>query len=101
MDSIVVAFSRLGDPRLPPPLIDVSRRGSSGPVVDVTPTPNGVSPDSVVFTFDGINEGDTKTITFNVKIPAEPGLYGNAVLVYEGSHPDRAKGVRLETHVRR
>ncbi|HET7481386.1 MAG TPA: hypothetical protein VFK89_00860 [Actinomycetota bacterium] len=101
MDSVVVAFSRLGDPRLPPPLIDVAAKREPGAITDITPSPNGTSPDRVVFTFDGIREGDSRTITFRVEMPADAGFYGNAILVYEGSHPGRAKGVRLETHVRR
>ena len=101
MDSVVVAFSRLGDPDLPLPLIDVSARGETGPIVAVSPSPNGASPDRVVFTFGGIDEGGRMTITFRVQIPEETGFYGNAVQVYEGSHPNRARGVRLETHVRR
>jgi hypothetical protein len=101
MDSVVVAFSRLGDPDLPLPLVDVAARGKEGPVVDVSPSPNGTSPDRVVYTFDGIDEGDSLTLEFRVRIPETPGFYGNAVQVYEGSHPDRARGVRLETHVRR
>ena len=101
MDSVAVAFSRLGDPQLPLPLIDVAAKDAKGPVVDVSPSPNGTSPDRVVFTFDGIDEGDSETILFTILVPEEPGLYGNAVQVYEGSHPNRARGVRLETHVRR
>ena len=99
MQSVVVAFSRLGDPKLPLPIVDVAPPNGEGPVVDVTPKPNAVSPDGVIYTFSGLDEGDALTITFRLRIPVERGPAGNAILVYEGQDPERARGVRLETEV--
>lgn len=99
MGSIVVAFSRLGDPELPGPVVDAAPPNGDGPVKDVTPKPNGVSPEGIIFTFDGLDEGASMTISFDLVIPAETGLAGNAILVYDGQDPVRARGVRLETEV--
>lgn len=98
MESLVVAFSRLGDPKLPPPIVDVTPR-KQGAVRDVVPAPTAVSPDGVIYTFDGLDEGDQMVVTFSLRIPPVTGAAGNAILVYEGSDPDRAKGVPLETEV--
>ena len=99
MDSIVVAFSRLGDPELPAPVVDVAPPNGDGAVKDVSPEPNGVSPEGIIFTFEGLDEGASMTISFDLVIPAETGLAGNAILVYDGRDPERARGVRLETEV--
>ena len=99
MESLVVAFSRLGDPKLPAPVVDVAPRNGEGAVRDVVPEPNAVSRDGVVYTFDGLDEGNELVIRFTVRIPPVDGLAGNAILVYEGKDPERAKGVRLVTEV--
>jgi hypothetical protein len=99
-DSLVVAFSLLGDPSLPAPLVDVAAPGRDGPVVSVDPEPNAVGENGVIYTFDGLAEGDSLTITFELRAPAQEGAVGNAVQVYEGSDPNRARGVRLSAEVR-
>lgn len=99
MGSLVVSFSRLGDPALPPPLVDVTGRNREGTVRDVTPEPNAVSPDGITYTFDGLDVGETVTIEFDIAIPVTEGPAGNAILVYEGQDPNRARGVRLRTEV--
>lgn len=100
MDSLVVAFSRLGDPKLPAPIVDVSPRDDDGGTVrDVVPEPQAVSPDGVIYTFDGLDEGRELVIRFSLRVPPVSGPAGNAILVYEGSDPERARGVRLETEV--
>lgn len=99
MDSIVVAFSRLGDPDLPAPVVDTAPPNGKGPVRDITPEPNGTSPEGIIFTFDGLGAGETTTITFDLALPEETGPAGNAILVYDGQDPERAKGVRLEIQV--
>lgn len=101
MDSIVVAFSRLGDPALPLPLVEVSAQGEDSPVRSIDPEPRAVGQGGVVYTFEGIAVGETVTITFELAVPSEEGKVGNAVQVYDGSDPDRARGVRLESQVRR
>lgn len=99
MGSLVVAFSRLGDPELPVPIVDVSGRDEDGAVRDVSPKPNAVSPDGVIYTFEGIDVGESVTIEFELTIPSADGPAGNAILVYDGGEPDRARGVRIETEV--
>lgn len=99
MDSLVVAFSRLGDPELPQPIVDVVGRNDEGSVRDVDPRPNAVSPDGIIYTFDGIAEGESTTVTFTLVVPNQTGPAGNAILVYEGQDPNRARGVRLKTEV--
>jgi hypothetical protein len=103
-DSIVVAFSRLGDADLPPPLVDVAPRRGPKPVASVDPKPNAVGQNGVVYTFDGLDEGDSMTITFEVTVPPVTEIgssVGNAVVVYDGAEPNRARGVRLEIEVPR
>jgi hypothetical protein len=68
--------------------------------VSVDPEPNAVGENGVIYTFDGLAEGETVTITFEVRAPTQEGPVGNAVQVYEGSDPNRARGVRLEAEVR-
>lgn len=99
MSSIVVAFSRLGDPSLPAPIVDVAPPKGEGPVKDITPEPNGVSSEGIIFTFDGLDEEESMTISFELMVPAEDGAAGNAILVYDGQDTERARGVRLETEV--
>ncbi len=101
MDSIVVAFSRLGDPELQLPLVEVSAPDEDGPVRSIDPEPRAVGQGGVIFTFGGIAEGEEMTITFELATPSEEGKVGNAVQVYDGTDPDRARGVRLEAQVQR
>lgn len=99
MESIVVAFSRLGDPALPAPLVDVEGPNQDGAVKNVTPEPTAVSPDGITYTFGGVDEEETMTIEFELVVPRVDGVAGNAILVYEGQDPNRARGVRLRTEV--
>lgn len=99
MESIVVAFSRLGAPSLPVPLVDVTGRNREGAVKNVTPEPTAVSADGITYTFGGIDEEEVMTIEFELVVPRIDGAAGNAILVYEGQDPNRARGVRLETEV--
>jgi hypothetical protein len=75
--------------------------GESPSVVTVEPSPNGISDDAVVYTFDGIAEGEDAAYTFEVRAPDEPGVAANSVQVYDGQEVDRASGVRVETTVER
>lgn len=99
MDSLVVAFSRLGDPDLPVPVVEVAPPNGKGSVVEVSPKPRAISPDGIIYTFDGLDEGDSVTISFELRLPSDTGVAGNAILVYDGRDPERARGVRLETEV--
>jgi hypothetical protein len=99
MESLAVSFSRLGDPELPPPIVDVVARNGEGTVKEVRPQPTAISPDGVVYTFDGLPEGESVTIEFDLVVPSVDGPAGNAILVSDGQDPERARGVRLETEV--
>ena len=95
MESVVVAFSRIGDPELPDPIVDAGTGGQAEAVAGVTPDPEAVSPDGVIYRFEGLAEGDSMEIAFELVLPKASGEVGNAILVSDGSVPQRAKGVRL------
>ena len=96
MASVVVAFSRIGDPELPTPIVEVGSGGSSEGVADVSPKPDVISPDGVIYRFGGLAEGESMQITFELVMPDVRGKVGNAVTVYDGSEPSRARGTRIE-----
>ena len=95
MESVVVAFSLIGDPELPEPIVDAGTGGRSEAVAEVDPDPVAVSPDGVIYRFEGLAEGDSMEITFELILPGGSGEVGNAVLVSDGAVPQRARGVRL------
>ena len=97
MESVVLAFSRIGDPDLPDPIVDAGQGGQSEAVASVSPEPVAVSQDGVIYRFAGLAEGDSMQIRFELVLPRSNGEVGNAVLVYDGADPERAKGTRLAT----
>lgn len=100
MDSVLVAFSRVGAAgvtELPTPIVDSGVGGRNPAVVAIEPEPNSVSSDAVVFAFDGLEEGESITIEFTLRMPDERGPAANAIIVYDGQDVGRARGVRLET----
>jgi hypothetical protein len=103
MSSVVVAFSRTGPSpgatELPPPVVDVGFAESNAAIMAIHPRPVGVSLDGVIYTFGPLAVGASTTISFRLKIPTSRGVVANAVLVYDGDHTDRARGVRLQTVV--
>jgi hypothetical protein len=103
MSSVVVAFSRTGPSpgasALPPPIVDVGFAGSNAAISAIHPRPVAVSPDGVVYRFRGLAVGKSTTISFTLKVPRTPGVVANAMVVYDGGHTDRARGVRLQTVV--
>ena len=105
MDTIAIAFALIGpssgESGFPAPLIAIGVKGESPSIVEVEPSPNGVSQDAVVYTFEGIPEGESASYSFDVKVPDEPGTAANSVQVYDGQEVDRAAGVRVETTVER
>ena len=103
MASVVVTFARVGAPAvegLPNPIVDPGRGPDSGTVVSVEPRPTAASPD-VMYRFGPLAEGRSTTITFDLEVPRLPGPAANSVTVSDGDDPGRARGVRLETLVRR
>jgi hypothetical protein len=63
--------------------------------------PAGISQDGVLYTFEGLDEGESGTFIFDVKVPEQPGTAANSVQVYDGQELERASGVRVETTVER
>jgi hypothetical protein len=97
MDSVVISFSRVGDPSLPEPIVESGTGGQTKAVTSVSPEPVAVSPDAVNYRFGPLEEGDSMTIRFELLLPNSPGDVGNAVQVYDGAEPERAGGVRMST----
>lgn len=97
---IVVAFTRVGDPSLPLPIVEPRRGLQEAGIEDIRPEPQGASPQDSTFTFAGVLEGESTTIEFDLRIPEDAeGTVGNVVQVYDGADIDRARGVRIETTV--
>jgi hypothetical protein len=103
MSSVVVAFSRTGPSpgatALPPPIVEVGFNGSNAAISAIRPRPVAVSADGVVYRFGSLGVGKSTTISFTLKVPRTPGVLANAMVVYDGGHTDRARGVRLQTVV--
>lgn len=103
MASVVVAFASVGvagaSGPLPTELVPVTTSEDNPVVESVTPEPRDVSDDGVVYVFDGIEEGDSLEISFEIKVPDSPGPAANSVSVYAGEDADRIRGLRLETVV--
>jgi hypothetical protein len=103
MSSVVVAFSRTGPSpgatALPSPIVDVGFAQSNAAISAIHPEPAAVSPDGVVYRFGPLGVAKSMAIHFTLEIPQTAGVVANAVVVYDGEHPDRARGVRLETVV--
>jgi hypothetical protein len=103
---LAIAFARLGDPKLPQPIVDVAPRGERA-VLEIDPRPTAVSRDGVVYAFappqgEGgpvLPVGESLEITFKLSMPVTPGPAGNSVQAYDGDEVDRARGVRLETEI--
>ncbi|HJR45956.1 MAG TPA: hypothetical protein VJ927_10165 [Actinomycetota bacterium] len=100
MSVIVVSFARVGDPSLPFPIVEpLPGRARSG-IEAIRPEPNGESPPDATYTFDGLAEGESTTIEFDLRIPDATGTVGNVIQVYDGAEVGRAAGVRIETEIR-
>lgn len=105
MTSVVVAFARVGPAQgggpLPFPIVDAGARQKNPSIAAIDPEPVGTSLDAVVFRFGGLEEGESMTITFTLRVPTEPGPAANSIQAYAGEDPSRARGLRLETQVER
>jgi hypothetical protein len=102
MTSLVVAFLRVGPAQggeLPEPIVDGAARQQNPAIVDIEPEPRAVSQAAVEFTFDGLAEGESTTITFRLRVPRTLGEAANSITVYDGSDANRARGIRLQTMV--
>jgi len=96
MNSVFLSFARVG---IDPPIVEVGVQHENPNIVSIDPEPEAISLEAVVFRFAGLDEGDTMTVSFDLKIPEERGIVANSVTAYPGEDPQRAKGVRLQTEV--
>lgn len=103
MSRVVISFPLIGAPGadLPTPIILPGVRGEADAVVDIDPEPRAVSDDAVTYVFGALAEGNSMTIKFDLRLPKDPGVAANAVIVSDGQDPERAKGERLATVVKR
>jgi hypothetical protein len=103
IDTVAVAFATIapspGTREFPIPIVGIGSGGENPTVLEVSPEPRAVSDDGVVYTFEGIEEGDSTSITFTLKMPVQPGIAANSVQVYDGRDIERARGIRLQTTV--
>lgn len=99
MDSIVVSFVRVGDPSLPQPIVEPRQGRLRSGIEDIRPEPRGESPPDATYAFEGVAEGGSITLEFDLRMPDEPGTFGNSVQIYDGSEVGRAAGIRLEIEV--
>lgn len=103
MGSVVVAFVTVGvagaSGPLPAELVPVTTSSDNPAIASVSPEPRDVSDDGVVYVFDGLEEGQSREISFEIRVPIEPGPAANSVSVYAGEDADRIKGVLLQTEV--
>lgn len=103
MGSVVVAFAAVGvaaaSGPLPAELVPLAASGENPAVASIDPEPRNVSGDGVVYVFDGLAEGETTEISFDIRVPDEPGPAANSVSVYAGEDASRIRGLRLDTVV--
>lgn len=103
MGALVLAFARVGPSQggreLPFPIVDPGRDKVNPNIVAIDPEPAAISPDAVLFRFDGLEEGEEMVVSFELRIPEITGEVANSVTAYAGEDPSRAKGVRLSTQV--
>ena len=102
IERLAVAFALVGAPAaegLPSSLIRAAGGGRRDSVLGVSPDPTSVSPDGAVYRFEGLNEGESVTIEFELRVPRASGVAANSVVVSDDSDPSRARGARLETRI--
>jgi hypothetical protein len=101
---LAVSFALVGAPAaqgLPTPVVAAARRGRRTSVLAVSPRPTSVGSNGVVYRFAALPEGEVATIAFRLRVPRAEGQAANSVTVYDELDPSRARGVRLETTVKR
>lgn len=106
MDGVTVAFAPIGpaqgENELPNQLVGFSSEDGENPsVISIDPEPRSVGQGGVLYTFDGLAEGESVTINFTLRAPVVPGTAANSVQVYDSVEVARARGLRLQTVVER
>ncbi|MDQ4064670.1 MAG: hypothetical protein M3161_01335, partial [Actinomycetota bacterium] len=81
------------------PIVDAGIDKENPNIVTIDPEPVAVDPNAVIFRFVGLEEGQSTTITFSLRIPEITGEAANSVVAYAGEDDDRARGIRLSTQV--
>ncbi|MDQ3957704.1 MAG: hypothetical protein M3273_05210 [Actinomycetota bacterium] len=102
MRSVVVAFAAVGAPAsegLPAELVPIASDDDNPAIASVEPEPAEVSPDGVVYVFDGLRAGESVDIRFEIIAPESAGRAASSVSVYDGGDTTRIRGLRLETLV--
>ncbi|HEX2196901.1 MAG TPA: hypothetical protein VHJ76_08240 [Actinomycetota bacterium] len=104
MRNVVVAFATVGvaaaSGPIPNELVPVTTTADNPAVESVEPSPSSVSDDGVVYVFGGLDAGEETTITFELRVPEQPGPAANSLSVYEGDDTERISGLLLQTVVR-
>lgn len=104
MLGVTIAFTSVavsGRTEIPDPLVVPGVKAASRSVVAVSPEPVAVSPDGVSYRFSALDEGESLTVTFTIRVPDGAGFLANSVTAYDSQEVDRARGVRVETTVER
>ncbi|HEX2294508.1 MAG TPA: hypothetical protein VHN37_04285 [Actinomycetota bacterium] len=103
--SVVVTFVTAGiaavSGPIPAELVPITTTPDNPAIAGITPEPTDVSDDGIVYVFEGVEEGGSLEIAFDIRIPDEPGPAANSITVYAGEDTDRIRGVRVETEVTR
>jgi hypothetical protein len=103
MKSVFLAFARVGPAPgasvIPVPIVDPGAQHVNPAIVSISPEPEASSIEAVVFRFGPLGVGESITISFELKVPEDPGPAANSVSAYPGENPELAKGVRLGTEV--
>ena len=99
--SLFVAFANVGVPGsgLGNELVPFSTSEENPAVADVSPEPESVSQDGVVYRFGELEAGAATRITFSIVVPRVRGPAASSVQVYDGNELDRATGKRVATTV--
>lgn len=104
MGSVVVAFATVGvaaaSGPLPNELVPITTTVDNPVIASVDPAPVEVSPDGVVYVFEGLDAGEATELSFDIRVPEQPGPAANSVSVYSGDDTERVSGLLLQTVVR-
>lgn len=103
MGSVVIAFATVGvagaSGPLPAELVPLTTSSENPRVASVSPKPRDVSDDGVLYVFDGLEEGASMDVSFEIRVPDEAGPAANSVSVYAGEDAARISGLLLRTVV--
>ena len=97
--TFMVASPAAAGEEFPTPIANGGPKGDDPNVLSVSPEPEAVDSTGITYRFPALPEGEELTVTFELRIPEEPGPAANAIIVSDGSERERARGVRLQTEV--